>query len=77
MTSQTIKKTRFLIGERFKEARLEAGLTQQVVGDRAGVDRKTINRIENGIFSPSVDTLLRVCYVFDVEPSKMLKGVAL
>lgn len=39
---------------RLKEVRTAAGLTQQELADRAGVSRKTVNTIENRIFTPSV-----------------------
>lgn len=38
---------------RLKEARTAAGLTQAELADLAGVSRKTINTVENGIFVPS------------------------
>ncbi len=31
------------------------GLTQEALAERAGIDRKSISRIENGAFSPSLD----------------------
>lgn len=41
------------LGSRLKTVRTEAGLTQAELADRAGVSRKTINTVENGIFIPS------------------------
>ena len=41
------------LGNRLKEARGEAGLTQAELAVRAGVSRKTINTVENGVFVPS------------------------
>jgi putative transcriptional regulator len=41
------------LGNRLKEARSALGLTQADLGLRAGVTRKTINTIENGVFLPS------------------------
>ena len=41
------------LGNRLKEARSEAGLTQAELAARAGVSRKTINTVENGVFVPS------------------------
>lgn len=38
---------------RLKEVRTAAGLTQAELADRAGVSRKTINTVENGVFVPS------------------------
>jgi putative transcriptional regulator len=41
------------LGSRLKEARLAAELTQAGLADKAGVSRKTINTVENGVFVPS------------------------
>lgn len=41
------------LGSRLKSVRTEAGLTQAELADRAGVSRKTINTVENGVFIPS------------------------
>ena len=38
------------VAERIKERRLKISVTQETLGKFAGVDRKTINRIENGHF---------------------------
>lgn len=63
------------VASRIKQNRLEAGLTQQQLADFAGVDRKTINRIENGHFSPNIETLLRISVAFGVKPESLLAGV--
>ena len=36
-----------------KEKRTELGLTQAELAERVGVTRKTINTVENGVFTPS------------------------
>ena len=41
------------LGSRLKEFRTAAALTQQSLADKAGVSRKTINTVENGVFIPS------------------------
>ena len=41
------------LGSRLKELRTAAGFTQQGLADKAGVSRKTINTVENGVFIPS------------------------
>ena len=41
------------LGSRLKEVRTAAGLTQRGLADKAGVSRKTINTVENGVFIPS------------------------
>ena len=41
------------LGNRIKEKRGELGLTQAELAERCGVTRKTVNTIENGVFTPS------------------------
>ena len=48
------------LGNRLREARSRHGLTQADLAQRAGVSRKTINTVENGIFVPSVLLALRL-----------------
>jgi len=51
------------VANRLMALREERGLSQARLAELAGVDRKTINRIENGHFSPSLDTLTRLSVV--------------
>jgi putative transcriptional regulator len=46
MTSPTLR-------SRLRDARAAAGLTQAELAERIGVSRKTINTIENKVFTPS------------------------
>ena len=53
------------------ELRMAKGLTQQVLSDSAGVSRKSINAIENGIYVPSTVLALKIaktlgCSVEDI-----------
>ena len=41
------------LANRLKERRGELGLTQVELAERVGVTRKTVNTVENGIFTPS------------------------
>ena len=49
-----------VISKWVKNSRTNLQLSQEGLAEIAGVDRKTINRIENGHFSPSIDTLVRI-----------------
>lgn len=49
-----------VISEWVRNSRTTLELSQEGLAEIAGVDRKTINRIENGHFSPSIDTLVRI-----------------
>lgn len=53
--------------------RHEVGWTQETLAEASGFDRKTINRIENGRHSPSLDRVLVLAYALDVEPGDLFQ----
>ncbi len=66
------------VADRLVALRAERGFSQAHLAELAGVDRKTINRIENGHFSPSLDTLTRLsvvlkCRLADLVDAKRSK----
>ena len=54
------------IGRKIKDLRNRNGLTQQELADRARVSRKTVNTIENRIFTPSVVVALTLAKALGV-----------
>lgn len=54
------------LGEHFKTRRKLLSLTEQQVAERAGVDRKTVSRMEADIATTSVGVLLRVARALGV-----------
>lgn len=69
------EKKELRVSARLKALRLERELTQDTLAKKAGLERKTVNRIENGHFSPNLSTLIRVCRVLKVKPSEVLEGI--
>jgi DNA-binding XRE family transcriptional regulator len=61
------------LADRLLTLRARHDLSQAALAQLAGVDRKTINRIENGHFSPALDTLVRLSSALSVTPSSLLK----
>ncbi|GAA0618194.1 helix-turn-helix transcriptional regulator [Brevundimonas kwangchunensis] len=55
------------LASRLKEARLAAGLTQAELAERASVSRKTINTVENGIFTPSTIIALSLARALELK----------
>jgi putative transcriptional regulator len=53
------------LSNRLKEERARLGWTQAELADRAGVSRKTINTVENGVFVPSTILALRLARVLE------------
>lgn len=59
------------LANRLKEARAEAGLTQAELADLVGVSRKTINTVENGVFTPSALLALKLAAALGVKVEKL------
>ena len=55
------------LGQRIKILRHKIGYTQERFAEAIGVAPRHISRIENGINSPSVETLGRIASVLGVE----------
>ncbi len=67
-----VKDMRTVLANRLLEMRSDAELSQAQLAEIAGVDRKTINRIENGHFSPALDTIVRLSVALGIAPSDLL-----
>jgi putative transcriptional regulator len=72
MLKRDVAVMRGVLAERLGELRIERDLSQAKLAEFAGVDRKTINRIENGHFSPALDTIVRLSVALDISPSELL-----
>jgi transcriptional regulator with XRE-family HTH domain len=59
--------SRVMISDWMKKNRTKRDMSQALLAELAGIDRKTINRIENGHFSPIVDTMTRVALVLGTK----------
>ena len=58
--------TRVAIRNEIRRLRFEHGeMTQQDLADKIGVTRQTVNAIEQGKYSPSLEAAFRIAAVFD------------
>ena len=48
------------LANRLKERRAELGLTQAELAEKVGVTRKTVNTVENGVFTPSATLAIKL-----------------
>lgn len=53
-------------GRHVRSLRRARGLTQEQVADRSGLSADTIRRLEHGTFSPSLETLRKLCEGLDL-----------
>lgn len=58
---------RLLLGSRIKELRKKAGLSQEELSEKIGIDGKYLSRIEVGKRSPSLETLEGIADALNVE----------
>ena len=63
------------VSSRLRKLRIENNLSQEALAVKAGLERKTINRIERGHFSPSLSSLISICGALKVKPSEILEGI--
>jgi transcriptional regulator with XRE-family HTH domain len=61
-----VQQRRRAIGDTIRTERKRQKLTQERLGEAAGLDRKTINRIEQGAHATLIDHLLLIADVLDV-----------
>ena len=62
------------IGEKLKQARLDSGLTQEAVAERAGVSRQTMSNWENGKSYPDIAGVIALSDVYGVTLDSLVKG---
>jgi|APGre2960657423_1045063.scaffolds.fasta_scaffold02579_9 DNA-binding XRE family transcriptional regulator len=61
--------------KRLKERRAEMEITQYELAKKSGLERKTVNRIEQGHYSPSLSSLFMLCTAMKISPSEILDGI--
>ena len=62
------------IGELLKEARLQAGMTQEKVAEAIGVSRQSISNWENDKTYPDVINVIALSELYQVSLDYLLKG---
>jgi len=56
---------------RIKDKRGELGLTQAELAERCGVTRKTVNTVENGVFTPSALLAIKLARALGVPVEEL------
>lgn len=69
MDTENIKKE---IGNRIKESRKYAQMTQSQVAEFLLMTQQQYSRFENGIFELSYSDLIKICKLFDVSADYLL-----
>lgn len=61
-------------GERVKEVRKALGLTLDKFGEKVGVKKQTVSRIENGVNNVTDQMVLSICREFNVNYDFLING---
>lgn len=61
-------------GRSVRTLRLKAGMTQGDLGEKCGIGREAISRIESGQFNLTLETMSRVAAALDGNVPEMLQG---
>ena len=61
------------VTNRITELRAAAGMSQAELGDRVGVTRQTMNAIERGKYSPSLEVAFRIAGVLDAPLERVFQ----
>lgn len=64
-----------LLGEALRQARKEAGISQEELAFEAKIDRTYVSQLENGHKSPTVEVLFRICPVLGIAASDRIGEV--
>jgi DNA-binding XRE family transcriptional regulator len=63
-----------IVGQRLRQARQDAGLTQVELSRRTDIDQAVISRLERGKHHPRLDTLRRIAGALNMSVSRLLAG---
>jgi transcriptional regulator with XRE-family HTH domain len=64
-----------VLGRNIRQARLNAGMTQECLAELAGVHVQTIGAIEHGSFPFAVTTFARLSQFLESSPNRLLDGL--
>jgi len=59
------------LANRIKIEREKTALTQAELAERVGVTRKTVNTVENGVFTPSALLALKLAHALNVPVEEL------
>ena len=62
-----------LLGRRLRALRTLRGLTQEQLGERAGLSGKFLGQVERGVGNPSLQILIRLAQALEVELWELLR----
>lgn len=59
------------LDNKLKELRAASGITQAQLAEKVGVTRKTVNTVENGVFTPSATLAIKLAAALGVTVEQL------
>ncbi len=63
-----------MLGQKLKEARIESGLSQEIVAEKINVSRQTISNWENEKTYPDIISVIKLSDLYSISLDTLLKG---
>ncbi len=76
MDADIIKSVNLRLGRILKAYREKTGRNQGAVASKAGISVSMLSQIERGMVAPSIETLMRVCSVLELDVSHLFRMIA-
>ncbi|HEV2986963.1 MAG TPA: helix-turn-helix transcriptional regulator [Candidatus Angelobacter sp.] len=71
-----MKQLQISVGQKIKELRIEAGLSQEAFADKVQIHRSHMGEIERGEVDIRISQLMRVAEELGIKVSKLVQGIA-
>ena len=69
-----MSRTKKIVGELIKQQRTKAGLTQEELAVKLGIDRQYISKLESGKINMTLDYLDKIILILKCSPKQFFKG---
>ncbi|MFV0435665.1 MAG: helix-turn-helix domain-containing protein [Leucobacter sp.] len=63
------------IGQRVRSVRQHLGISLEDLGELSEISWTSIGKIERGVSSPTVETLVRLATALEVDPANFITGI--
>lgn len=63
------------LGRRLRAARHELGISLEDLGELSSINWTTIGKIERGVSSPTVESLIRIATALEIDPGVFVSGL--
>ena len=73
LSEEEIRRIGLAVAKRLQGQRQSIPMSKNALAQKAGISVQSVSFIENGVNSPSLSTLLRICDALGVELETILK----